>query len=217
MKAVKPRMNSYWLRTATIALLIGAAATVISGCVPLVATGAAVGTMSLADRRTTGAQTEDQTIELKAFNRIRQNIDSKRVSVSVTSFNRIVLVTGYAPTEALRSAVIQQVTAVENVRSVFNEIAVGPKPSIVNYGRDSFYTARVKAALVDTKGVPANVVKVHTELATVFLMGIVTSREATLAAEAASKVSGVRRVVQAFEIVSQEEIDRIQTLRMRSN
>jgi osmotically-inducible protein OsmY len=217
MNPVMSKMTSPWRRAATTLCALGVAATVLTACVPLAVTGAAVGTASLADRRTTGAQTEDQTIELKAFNRIRQNIDSKRVSVSVTSFNRTVLVTGYAPNEGLKADVIREITAVENVRSVVNEIMVGPKPSVMNYSKDSFLTARVKTALVSTNGVQANVVKVHTELATVYLMGIVTSREANLAAEAASKVSGVRRVVRAFEIVTQEEIDRIQTLRLRSN
>jgi osmotically-inducible protein OsmY len=168
------------------------------------------GAVSLADRRTTAAQAEDQTIELKAFTRLRDRFKSEPTSISVTSFNRIVLVTGYVPNQAAKTEAIRMVSAVENVRSVLDELVVGPKPSLQTYGTDTVLTTRVKTALIAAKDIQGNVVKVYTESSTVFLMGIVTDREATRAADIASRVSGVRRVVRAFEVISEAELGRIQ-------
>lgn len=208
----KPEGRFFATRTRFVFAICMAAASAsfLAGCFPLAATGVVVGALSISDRRTTGAQTEDQTIEIKALARLRERTKSERVSLSVTSFNRIALLTGYVPDEATRAEAARQVGAIENVRSVLNEVVVGPVPSIAAYGKDTVLTTRVKAALIEAKDIQANVIKVYTEASTVFLMGIVTEREAKRATDLASRVSGVRRVVRAFEIISEAELARIQ-------
>lgn len=189
---------------------LGSSAAVLTGCFPVVATGVVAGALSVSDRRTTGAQAEDQAIELKAFNRFREQFKADNISLSVVSFNRIALVTGYAPNANVKAEAARIVGGVDNVRSVLNEVTIGPVPSIRTYGTDTVLTTRVKASLLEAKDIQANVIKVITESNTVFLMGIVTEREAARAADIASRVSGVRRVVRAFEIITEAELSRIQ-------
>ena len=202
--------NPMRIRFAFVICMVAASATYLAGCFPIAATGVVVGALSVSDRRTTGAQTEDQTIELKAFNRLRDRFKSDKVSLSVTSFNRIALLTGYVPDEATRVEAAKLVASIENVRSVLNETVVGPAPSVTAYAKDTVLTTRVKASLIEDKEVQANVIKVYTEASVVFLMGIVTEREAKRATDIASRVSGVRRVIRAFEIISEDELKRIQ-------
>ncbi len=205
------------LRIASIACVLGVSTVALSGCFPVVATGVVGGALSLADRRTTGAQTDDQAIELKAYNRFRDAFKDDRISLTVVSYNRIALVTGYVPDQAIKDQAAKIVSGVENVRTVLNEIVIGPAHSLRTYGADTVLTTRIKASLVDAKDIQANVIKVYTESSTVFLMGIVTDREANRAAEIASRVSGVRRVVRAFEIITEAELKRMQERAVGTN
>lgn len=177
------------------------------GCVPLVATGAAVGTLAALDRRTLGAQTEDQEIELRAANRLRGAL-AQPGGVSVTSYNRKVLLTGQVASEDDKRAAEAAVGALPNVRSVHNELQVLGRPSLATSAADTAITARVKAALLDAQDLHANVIKVVTESGTVYLMGLVSRREADRAAQVASRVAGVQRVVTVFEFITEEEVKR---------
>ena len=188
--------------------LVVAAATALPGCAPLIVGGAMVGgAMVAVDRRTAGAQFEDQAIELKAANRI----GDLRINahVNATSYNRMVLLTGEVPSEADRAAVQATVAKIENVRSVVNETAVMGASSLTARTNDSVLSGKVKATLVDDGETKASAVKVVTERGTVYLMGRVTEREATRAAQLASRVSGVQKVVRVFEILTEEELAKI--------
>jgi osmotically-inducible protein OsmY len=195
--------------TALLAAL--AAATTLSACAPLLLGGAIVGgSMVAIDRRTSGTQIDDQTIELKGMNRINETIGG-RGSVSVTSYNRIVLLTGTVPSEADKATVERVVAGIENLRSVVNELAIGTPASFGNRSSDTLLTSKVKASFVDAKDLQVNAFKVVTERGVVYLMGRVTEREANRAAEIARGVSGVRKVVKVFEIVTEAELADLQT------
>ena len=194
---------------ALVISVLGITAIGLAGCFPVVATGVVTGALSVSDRRTTGAQAEDQAIEIKAFNRFRERFKSGQISLSVVSFNRIALVTGYVPDEATKAEAARLVSSIENVKNSLNEIVVGLPPSIRTYGSDTILTTRVKASMLEAKDLQAQVIKVYTESSTVFLMGIVTEREANRAADIASRVSGVRRVVRAFETISEADLSRM--------
>ena len=194
---------------ATTALLTLAALTALPGCAPLIVGGAMVGSVLVAtDRRTAGTQIEDQAIELKAANRIRDL--STLGHVNVTSYNRRVLLTGEVPTEADRGRVEQAVRQVENVNAVIDELAVAGSSSYTSRSNDALLSTQVKASFVDAKDVFANAVKVVTERGTVYLMGRVTEREAARAAALASTVPGVQKVVRVFEILSEAELAAMQ-------
>ena len=194
--------------TALIAAL--AAATALSACAPLLIGGAVLGgSMVVSDRRTSGAQVEDQGIELKVLNRVREAVGD-RGHISVTSYNRLLLITGEAATDADKAAVEQAASRVENVRSIVNELAVMGASSLTSRSKDTILTSKVKASYVDAKDVFSNAVKVVTERGTVFLMGRVTEREATRASDIARGVSGVQKVVKVFEIVTEAELADLQ-------
>ncbi len=191
-----------------LATLAGAtlAAALTTACVPLViGGGAVVGTLVAIDRRTTGAQVEDEGIELRAVSRVRDAL-GERVHVNVTSFNRQVLLTGEVPTAEDGQKVEQAVRGVENVRSVVNELGVMPVSSLSQRSNDTFITGKVRASLVDARDLSANAFKVVTERNVVYLMGRVTQREAVRAAEIARGVNGVRKVVRVFELLTEEEL-----------
>jgi osmotically-inducible protein OsmY len=192
-------------RALTLAVSAAVAAATLSGCVAL-AVGGAVGTaMVVTDRRTAGVQIEDQSIELKSLTRIREAI-ADRGHVNTTSFNRMVLITGEVPTEADRVAVEQAIARIENVRSTVNDLAVMGSSSLAARSGDTILTSKVKATYVDAKDLQSSAVKVVTERGTVYLLGRVTEREASRAAELARGISGVQKVVRVFEILTEAEL-----------
>jgi len=189
----------------TLGALLAAASLVgsLAACVPLVVGG----TMMAVDRRTAGTQVEDEGIELRAVNRIREAM-GERAHVNVTSYNRQVLLTGEVPTAADSQKVEQIVLAVDNVRSVVNDLGVMANTSLSQRSKDTFITGKVRASLVDAKDLTANAFKVVTERGVVYLMGRVTQREAKRSAEIARGVDGVHKVVRVFEVISEEELAR---------
>lgn len=199
-------IQRWTLAACAVAALTGS----LSGCVPLVLGGAVAGTAIVAsDRRTSGAQLEDEGIELRSASRIRDALGT-RVRVDVTSFNRQVLLTGEVPNAQDKQAVENLVAKVENVTSVVNELAVLATPSFLDRSADLLVTGRIKAAILDTKELQSNAFKVVTERGSVYLMGRVTAREAQLATDIARGVPGVKRVVRIFEMITEEELRRLQ-------
>jgi osmotically-inducible protein OsmY len=186
-----------------------AAALLSSACAPLLLGGAMVGGALVAtDRRTSGAQLEDQTIEVKAGARVRDQL-GERVHVNVNSYNRLVLITGEANSEADRARLSAIVGGVENVSHVLNETAVMGPSSYTSRSNDVLIAGKVKATLLDAKDLLSNAFYVVVERGTVFLMGRVSEREASRAVELTRSISGVKKVVRAFEILSDEELSRL--------
>ena len=177
----------------------------LGACAPLMIAGVAGTAMVASDRRTSGAQLEDESIELRAQARIRDNL-GERVHVNVTSFNRQVLLTGEVTAEKDRQAVVQLVERIENVKAVVNELAVMPLSNLSERSNDLLIVAKVKASFVDSRDLFANAFKVVTERGTVYLMGRVTQREAKSATQLTRNVSGVNKVVRLFEIISEDEL-----------
>lgn len=177
----------------------------LGSCAPLMIAGVAGTAMVASDRRTSGAQLEDESIELRAQARIRDNL-GERVHVNVTSFNRQVLLTGEVTTEKDRQAVLQLVERIENVKAVVNELAVMPLSTLSERSNDLLIVAKVKASFVDSRDLFANAFKVVTERGTVYLMGRVTQREANSATQLTRNVGGVNKVVRLFEIISEDEL-----------
>ncbi|PJI99455.1 osmotically-inducible protein OsmY [Acidovorax sp. 69] len=201
-----PTMNRAH-RAMCTALAAAALVAGLSACAPLIVGGAVVGGVMAVDRRTTGTQIEDEGIELRASNRIREALGD-RAHVNVTSYNRQALLTGEVPTAQDRQTVEQIVSKVENARSVVNDLAVMPSSSLSQRSTDTFITGKVRASLVDAQDISANSFKVVTERNTVYLMGRVSQREAKRATDIARGVSDVSKVVRVFEILSDEELRR---------
>lgn len=181
----------------------------LQGCFPLVVGATAVGTLAATDRRTVGAQTEDKSIELKGEGRAKK-ITGDAGRVAVTSYNRMVLLTGEVKDEAMKAEVQRQVATIDNVRSIENDLAVAPVSSVGARSNDLLITSKVKAAIIDTKDLYVNSFLIHTDRSVVYLLGRVTQREAKLAAEVARNTGGVRKVVTLFEFISEEDLSELQ-------
>ena len=203
------RFQRRFQRVALMALAAAAVVGSLSACVPLVVGGAVVGTLVVIDRRTSGTQLEDEGIEFRASNRIKEVIGDKG-HVNVTSYNRQVLLTGEVPTAKDRELVEKAVAGVDNVRSVVNELAVMPNSTLTQRSNDTLITGKVKASFVDAKDISLNAFKIVTERNTVFLMVRVTPREVARATEIARGVGGVEKVVRVFESISEDELARYQ-------
>jgi osmotically-inducible protein OsmY len=196
------------LSTALAGALAVAALGSMQGCIALIGAGAVAGGMSLNDRRTGGAQVEDEAIELKSGGRLRDTIGDKG-HINVTSYNRIVLLSGEVPTEADKAAAEKAIASLEGVNHVDNELEVGPNSTLSTRSSDTVITTRVKSALIDAKDIQSSAVKVVTERGNVYLMGRVTEREAARAADIARAQPSVLKVVRVFEILSEEQLSNL--------
>jgi len=174
----------------------------IVGCVPLTAlsvgAGAGTGAIVSEDRRTSGMFIEDESIELKSARRINQQLGDN-VHINVTSFNRIVLLTGTALNEGMKKEAEVLVMSVDNVRSIVNEVKIAEKQSLASRSNDTLITSKVKTRFIGVRGFQINHVKIVTENKIVYLMGMVKREEAESAAEIASSTVGVEKVVRVFE------------------
>lgn len=170
----------------------------LQGCFTAAAVGVGAVVTSANDRRTAGTQIEDEGIELRSSNRIGERWGDK-VHVNVTAFNRSVLLTGEVADQATRAEVEKLVASVQNVRGITSEIAVAGVAAMPARANDSYLTSKVKARFVDANTFNPFQVKVVTENATVYLLGVVTEAEAKSATEIARTTGGVRKVVRLFE------------------
>ncbi|MCC6608286.1 MAG: BON domain-containing protein [Burkholderiales bacterium] len=188
-------MRLVWILVAMLA------AAGVSGCVAVAVGGAAAGVMVAADRRPPDVMASDERIEWTAQGRISDKFKDQ-VHINVTSYNRYVLLTGEALTEAIREEAGRIAAAVPDVRGVVNEMSVGAPSAMSARASDSYITSEVKARLV---GVHEKVnpihIKVVTEAGVVYLLGIVTEREAAAATRVARTTGGVKRVVRVFEYI----------------
>lgn len=189
------RMTAATLAASGLVIALGA-------CAPVLLGGAMVGGGFVAtDRRTSGAQLEDEGIELRANARL-----GDKGHFNVTSYNRQVLLTGEVPSEQAKMQATEIVSKVENVRAVVNELAVAGNSSLSQRSADALVTGRIKAVLVDARDLSSNAFKIVTERGVVYMMGRVTQREANVATELIRGVSGVQRVVRVLELITDEEL-----------
>jgi osmotically-inducible protein OsmY len=200
------KTTSLPLSAVRIAALGLALATALSACAPVVMGGAMVGSALMAsDRRTAGAQVEDEGLEVKAAARVRELL-SDQAHVNVTSYNRVVLITGEVPRAEDKATIEQAIRRLEGVTSIVNDLAVMPASGLKDRSADTILSARVKASFIDAKDLISTAFKVTTERGVVYLMGRVTEREANRASEVARGVSGVAKVVRVFDILTEDQL-----------
>jgi len=195
-------MNTRYMKAAGLLMLLSLG---VSACAPVMLAGFAGTAMVASDRRTSGTQLEDETIELRGSARIRDAL-GERAHVNITSYNRQVLLSGEVATERDKQIVEGLLEKLENVKSVVNELSIMQPTSLSSRSNDLLLSAKVKAALVDSRDLFANAFKVVVERGTVYVMGRVTQREATSATNVIRNVNGVNKVVRLFEIISEEEL-----------
>jgi osmotically-inducible protein OsmY len=192
-------------RLVVLGVLLGS----LGACTALVVGGAVAGAAMVAsDRRTSGAQLDDETIEVRGSSRLKEKF-GERGHFNITSFNRRVLLTGEVAGASDKLAAEQLVFQVDNVKMVVNELTIASMTSTLQQrANDTYITGLVKASLLEAKDIPSNAFKVVTERNVVYLMGRVTSREADRGTDIARGVNGVSKVVRSFELITEEETKR---------
>ena len=197
----RPRIRLSFAVLATT-LLAGTMVATLDGCVPMVvAAGVGAGALVATDRRSTGAQVDDETIEVKIAT-TASNRWGDAIHLNVTSYNGIVLLTGEAPNAAVQGEIANLAKTTDRAKSVHNEMVAGPTTNLAARTNDSYITSKVKAGFVEANKFSATRVKVVTERGVVYLMGIVNRDEADAATRIAATTSGVARVVKLFEYSS---------------
>jgi osmotically-inducible protein OsmY len=181
-------------------LLMLAGLQLLQGCAAVAVGGIASTVVMSHDRRTVGTIAEDEGIELKSVNRISQKL-REGVHLNATSFNRMLLLTGEVPDAAAREEAERIARSVENVRDVYNELAVSGVSSYTVRSNDTLITSKVKARFLDGRKFNGIHVKVVTENSVTYLMGLVRKEEADDATEIARTTSGVQKVVRVFEYI----------------
>lgn len=177
----------------------------LQACVPLVVGGTVASAMVATDRRSLGAQADDSAIELKATGRARK-ITGDEGRVAVTSYNRVVLLTGEVADEKMKAEVQKQVATIEGIKSIENDLTIAPVSSVGVRTSDALITGKVKAAIIDTRDLYLSAFKVQTDRGVVYLMGRVTEREAKLGGEVArNAASKINKVVLLFEYIDEDE------------
>jgi len=180
------------------ALAAGSGALLVTGCIPAIVVGVGAGAMVAVDRRTAGAQVDDQSTETK----VTLDAGSRwgnEVHLNVTSFNGNVLLSGEAPTAQVRGEIVALAKGAEHTRTVYDEMVIGPVTDLGARSNDTFITSKVKARMLDSDLVKSIYIKVVTERSVVYLMGIVSRAEGNAAGQVAATTEGVARVVKLFE------------------
>ena len=176
-----------------------AAVVALAGCLPVLVAGAAGGAVMVAtDRRSAGAQVDDESIELKLITHVGNDY-AERVHVNITSYNGVVLLTGEVPDQGTWASIGGIAKNTEKVRVVNNELIVAPLADFSSRSNDTYITSMVKSRMIEANRFPPNAVKVVTERGIVYLMGIVSMEEGNAAGETAATTSGVVRVVKFFQ------------------
>jgi osmotically-inducible protein OsmY len=182
-----------------IALAMLAAAG-LQGCelAILGAAGSAAAYSIAEDRRTSGTQFDDETIQPRTQSRVSDRFGD-RVHLTVTSFNRMALLTGEAPDDSAREEIGKIALGVPSVRAVTNEMQLAPPTTRASRVADEFITLKVKVRFINSGKVSPVHAKIVTEAGVVYLIGLVTDQEGEDAVEIARTTDGVRKVVKIFE------------------
>lgn len=178
---------------------------ILSGCESLLIAGAATGAAASQDRRSVSTQFEDEKTELKTIIAMFDNDDVwKDTNIEVVSYNNVILMIGQAPTATLKEKATDEVKKIAKQKKVHNQIRIAAPISFFARRNDEYLTTKIKSSMLFTSEFPSSKVKVVTENAEVFLMGLMTQQEAEKAVEITRNVDGVKKVIKVFEYIKQE-------------
>jgi osmotically-inducible protein OsmY len=181
-------------------LIVLGTVVLLQGCAAAVVAGTASAVTAANDRRTIGSQIDDNNIEIKASIALSEvERLEKFANISAVSVNGIVLLVGQVSNEEMRNEAQRTIEGVSGIRKIHNQIRIGSNIGITTQTHDSWLTSKVKGQLLTAKDISSNNIKVVTENAEVFLMGLVSDSESTQAVNIARNVSGVERVIKVFE------------------
>ncbi len=174
----------------------------LQGCAVATVAAITAGATMATDRRTIGKQIDDQAIELTAHNELAKQAElNDNTNLHVVSVNGSVLVVGQAPNTYLRDLAIKTIRTVTGILQIHNQIRLSSTTSVTTKTNDIWLTSKVKTALFSSDVINAKDIKVITENGEVFLMGLVSQKEAEIAVNITRNIDGVNRVVKVFETI----------------
>jgi len=173
----------------------------LQGCAPAIVAGGAAGAASIAsDTRTTSSIIEDQAIEFRLAGQLQSDNEmTEFTNINVTSYNNILLLTGEAPTDALKEKASTYAQQDSKVKRIYNEIKVTDPLPFKARNYDTWLTTKIKTKLLATKDINSFDVKVVTSDTTVFLLGLISRQDAEAVTQVIARIKGVTRIVKAFE------------------
>lgn len=182
-------------------LLFLVVSTLLTGCVAAVVAGAAAGIV-VYDRRSVTTLESDARI----FHVVHKNIvtdprfhDSR---ILVSSFNHVVLLVGQTPAASLRVLAEKIAQKTPGVRRVYDEISIESPLALTKRTHDTWITGQVRSNMLTKKGLESGSIRIVTENAVVYLMGIVSQEQGNLAVSVARQVNGVHKVVKVFQYIN---------------
>jgi len=181
----------------------------LSGCGVLAVGGVVAGASVMADRRSPSVQAIDKGIDLEIENALGKKFGDG-AHINVTSFNQKVLLTGEAKDATIKEQAGAYAKANKNIRSVFNELIIGPNSTYTVRANDSYLESKIKAQMIFTDKLPSNSMAIVAEGSSIYLMGILTPQEAEIAKKVASNANGVKDVYAYFDIISEAEKSRLE-------
>ena len=186
------------MKIAVMVMLVAA----LQGCAVVTVVAVTAGATMVADRRSFSKQIDDQSIEFVAHNELaKQKALTKNTNLHVVSMNGTVLVVGQAPNDYLRDLAIKTIQEVPDIVTIHNQVRISATTGITTQSNDIWLTSKVKSALLATSDVNAKDIKVVTENSEVFLLGLVTKKEADIVVEITRNINGVSKVIKAFEYI----------------
>lgn len=172
----------------------------LQGCAAVAVVAVTTGASMATDRRSIGNQIDDQSIEVAAYNELIKNKSlSENTNLHIISVNGSVLIIGQAPNTFLKDQAIKILHNISEIVRIHDQIRIGNTTSVITQTSDAWLTSRIKTALFSSDKVNGNDIKVITENSEVFLMGLVSKKEANAAVNIARNINGVDRVFKAFE------------------
>ena len=172
----------------------------LTSCAAVVVVGAA-GSMAVYDRRSMSMIERDARIYYVVHKAIVTDPRFRDSRIIVSSFNEVVLLAGQTPTASLRVVAEKIVRTTPHVRRVYDEITVDYPQSLSQSSKDSLITGQVRSKMMGKKGLESGSIRIVTDNAVVYLMGIVTHEQANLAVNVARQVNGVNKVVKVFQYI----------------
>jgi osmotically-inducible protein OsmY len=190
-------------------VVVAMAVSQLASCAVVAVGGVAATAAVMADRRSPGVQAIDKGIEWEASNALSKRFGDN-AHINIASFNQKVLLTGEAKDADIKGEAGSYVKAMKNVRSVFNELVIGPNSSYTSRANDSYLESKIKTQMIFTEKLPSNSMVIVAEGSSVYLLGILTQGEAELAKKIASNTNGVKDVYVYFDIISEAEKTRLE-------
>ncbi len=174
-------------------------ASLLASCTTVATSGAS----ALYNHQSIEKSVNDEYITMRSYQAI--DIDSdhfKNANINVSTFNRMVLLSGQAPTAEQKMAAEELVRKIGGIDQVYNWITVEKPASQIARANDVWLTAKIKAKMLASSDLDSSQVKVVTENRRVFLMGILRPQAAKAAVNVASTTSGVEQVVKIFSYLN---------------